>query len=305
MSLSPTDNPEPTPDLTPVSEPTTGLETTAVEAPPLPRVRRIPNFGHALIFVAFAGVLLIMFEIILMIRGKAPVAGHTGGITVEHPMLQLAVMAATYLITLLTAWLFFPVLWHRTFLDGIEWHWSTARGQARKLMLLGLALGVTVAVVTSFITSPKSMPIDDFFSSPATAWLITIFGTIAAPVFEEICFRGFLLPAIAIAYDWIALPRTDEARARWQTTTNLSPASLIFAAVLTSIGFAMMHAQQVSHLWAALLILFTVSLVLTFVRVKTRSVAASVLVHATYNGFVFLTTIVATGGYRHLERMTH
>jgi hypothetical protein len=40
------------------------------------------------------------------------------------------------------------------------------------------------------------------------------------------------------------------------------------------------------------------------VRVKTQSVAASAMVHATYNGFVFLATILATGGYRHLERMT-
>jgi membrane protease YdiL (CAAX protease family) len=39
------------------------------------------------------------------------------------------------------------------------------------------------------------------------------------------------------------------------------------------------------------------------VRVKTGSVAASVLVHGAYNGFVFLVVIIQTGGYRHLERM--
>ena len=56
-----------------------------------------------------------------------------------------------------------------------------------------------------------------------------------------------------------------------------------------------MHAQQVAHLWAALLVLFSVSLVLTFVRVKTQSVAASAMVHATYNGFVFLATLCGDG----------
>jgi len=64
-----------------------------------------------------------------------------------------------------------------------------------------------------------------------------------------------------------------------------------------------MHATQVAHLWAALLVLFTISLVLTWVRVKTGSVAASVLVHGAYNFFVFLMVMIATGGYRHLERM--
>jgi hypothetical protein len=65
----------------------------------------------------------------------------------------------------------------------------------------------------------------------------------------------------------------------------------------------MLHAEQVAHLWVVLLVLFSISLVLTYVRVKTQSVAASTLVHASYNGFIFLMTIVATGGYRHLDRM--
>jgi hypothetical protein len=260
---------------------------------------------HAVLFVAFTVVMLVVSEVSLMLAGKSPFAIQGTKVTVPHPLLQIGAMAATYLVTLLAAWVLFPLMWHRSFLDGVQWNWATARGQARRLVVLGLALGVMVAIVTSFISPPKSMPIDEFFASAVTAWVITLFGTIAAPVFEEICFRGFLLPAIAIAYDWISMPRTDEARARWQTTTTLSPAALIFSAVLTSIGFAGMHAQQVAHLWAALLVLFSVSLVLTFVRVKTQSVAASAMVHATYNGFVFLATILATGGYRHLERMGH
>ena len=83
------------------------------------------------------------------------------------------------------------------------------------------------------------------------------------------------------------------------------PDSLLFSAILTSVLFAWMHAPQVSHLWAALLGLFSISLVLTLVRVKTQSVAASAMVHAAYNGFVFLMALIATGGYRHLDRMTH
>lgn len=298
MSLSPTNPPEDTPatELSP-------LDPVAVE--PLPVPRRIPNLGHAALFVAFAGLMLVVFELALMIAKLAPAVVKNGVMVIEHPLLQIGVMAATYLSTLLAALVLFPLMWHRSFLDGIQWHWTTAREQARRLVTLGLALGVTVAILTSFISPPKSMPIDEFFASAATAWVITLFGTIAAPVFEEICFRGFLLPAIAIAYDWISLPKTAEARTRWQTTTTLTPAALMFSAVLTSFGFAMMHAQQVAHLWAALLVLFSVSLVLTFVRVKTQSVAASAMVHATYNGFVFLATIFATGGYRHLERMGH
>jgi hypothetical protein len=147
------------------------------------------------------------------------------------------------------------------------------------------------------------LPIDQFFTTPIAAWVITVFGTIVAPVFEEIAFRGFLLPAFAIAFDWLRMPRTSEGYLEWRSNTELSVPAWIFSALLTSAFFAMIHAQQVAHLWAVLAALFCLSLLLTWVRVKMESVAASAMVHAAYNGFIFLLTIIQTGGYRHLERM--
>jgi len=266
-------------------------------------VRRIPHLGHALAFASFTGVLLILLEFILSAMGWAPGTVKNGVTILTHPKLQIATLVVTYLTTLGAASLIFPQLWQRGFLDGIEWRWSAAREQAGRLIALGLALGMLVQLLARFIMPPKSLPVDDFLRTQSDAWLITLFGTVVAPIFEEICFRGFLLPAFAIAYDWISLPRTEEARERWRSTTTLTPAAWIFSALLTSVFFALMHLQQVAHLWAVLLVLFSVSLVLTTVRVKTRSVAASVLVHGAYNGFVFLVMMIATGGYRHLERM--
>jgi uncharacterized protein len=266
--------------------------------------RRIPNFGHALLFVSFAGLMLILSEIALYALGKPPAAVQAGVVTLQHPKWQIGAMAATYLATLLTAWGFYPVVWQRAFLDGLSWHWQTARRQAVRLVILGLVLGIVVQFITNFFTTPKSMPIDGFFQTQSDVWLLTLFGTIVAPIFEEICFRGFLLPAFAIAYDWLRLPRTPEARARWQTTTMLSPAGLLFSAVLSSILFACLHAEQVAYAWPAVIAIFSVSLVLTFVRVKTQSVASSAMVHSAYNFSVFLMVMIATGGYRHLDRMT-
>ena len=91
---------------------------------------------------------------------------------------------------------------------------------------------------------------------------------------------------------------------RWQTTTSLTPAAWLFSAVLTSVVFALLHATQVAHVWNALLVLFSISLLLTWVRLKTGSVAASAMVHGAYNGFIFLLLMLQTGGYRHMERMT-
>ncbi len=304
MSLLPHSDPNdaPKPHETPSLEEAPGIEPVAGldHTPP----RRIPHLGHALVFINFTGVLLILLELVLAALGRAPGSVHGGVTTLLHPKLQIALLATTYMTSLLAAWFFFPRMWGRSFLDGIEWRWATARNQAGKLLALGLLVGMMMQVVARFIPSPKTLPIDEFFLTPLDAWLITLFGTILAPMFEEICFRGFLVPACAIAYDWLSLPRTEHARMRWQTTTALTPAALFFSAVLTSLIFALLHSTQVAHMWTALLVLFSISLLLTWVRLKTGSVAASTLVHGAYNGFVFLMVMLQTGGYRHLERMT-
>jgi len=273
------------------------------EPAPAPIQRRIPNLGHAAIFISFAAVIFLSSQLVLALLGISPVSVLKGVVKLIYPKTQLAVMAFTYLVTLAAAWVTYPRIWRRTFLDGLRWNWFIARRQAGQLIALGLVLGFLMQIVTWFITPPKSMPIDEFFLTPATAWAITLFGTIIAPVFEEITFRGFLVPAFAIAYDWLSLPRTDEARLRWRTSTTLTPASLVFSGVVTSLFFALLHAQQVAHLFAALTALFSVSLVLTFVRIRMHSVAASTLVHASYNSFIFITMLIATGGYRHLDRL--
>jgi membrane protease YdiL (CAAX protease family) len=288
------------PDLHAAPEPPPSF---AQEPKPDPTPRRIPNLGHALIFVAFTFLVLLLTQGVLLSLGKVEIDPHKPATSVLHPKLQLAAMAVTYVVTLLAASFFFSRLWHRPFMEGIRWNGRTALAQAARLIPVGLLLGMMVQCVTYFIHATKGVPIDDFFLKASDAWLITVFGTFVAPVFEEICFRGFLLPAFAIAYDWLSLPRTAAAAQHWQTTATLSPAALLFSAVLSSALFALMHAQQLAGALPALLVLFTVSLILTLVRVRTRSVAASTMVHATYNFFIFLVTFVATGGYRHLDRM--
>jgi membrane protease YdiL (CAAX protease family) len=276
--------------------------TEQPEAAPLPR--RIPNLGHALLFFLIAALLLTLSALLLSAVGLTPAAKQGGTVTIQHPKLQIAAEAATYVATLLAAWLFYPVLWRRTFLDGIQWHWPAARNQVPKLIVLGLLLATMSSVVDYFFSSSHPPPIDDFFLSQSTAWVVTFFGILIAPVFEEICFRGFLVPAFAIAYDWLSLPRTPQGRNHWLTTTTLTPAAYAFSGILSSTLFALLHAQQIGYAVNALAVLFAVSLVLTFVRVKTQSVAASTLVHAAYNSLIFLMTILGTGGYRHLDRMT-
>ena len=269
--------------------------------------RRIPHLGHALAFVFNTGIVLVLAQAVFLALAPPVRNPHTGAHmipTTLDPKALLASMAIAYVVTLLESWTFFPLLWHQSFAEGIRWDFSMAKRNAYRLIPLGLILGWSVQAIHTLIPMPKTIPMDRFFHTPSDVWLVTVFGTLLAPMFEEICFRGFLLPAFAIAYDWLSLPRKPYAYERWRTTVNITTAGFIFSGILTSIFFALVHAEQLAHAWAALIVLFCVSLVLTWIRIRTRSVACSTLVHACYNLSVFISLFIATGGYRHLERMT-
>jgi membrane protease YdiL (CAAX protease family) len=170
-------------------------------------------------------------------------------------------------------------------------------------------LSLAVQFLSNYLPIPKTLPIDDFFRTSADVWLVALFGTFLAPVFEELAFRGFLLPSLASAYDWlrgnkrdtkddlIVAPVVNNNDQRW------SAAALVVSCALTSIAFALVHADQLAHAWAPLAVLFGVSLVLCVVRLWTQSLAASTLIHATYNATIFTILFFVTGGFRHLDKI--
>lgn len=269
--------------------------------PPEPPVR-IPHLGHALLFLAIAAAILLLIQLL--------------GLGLTHPAAALAKNsfdakflvgseALSYLTTLALSWFIFPLLWKRSFAEGIQANLDAARRNALRLIPMGIVLSFAIQAISSLTTLPKDIPIDKFFRTPSDIWLVTAFGILLAPLFEEVCFRGFLLPAFAIAYDWLSLPRTPAAREAWHSSNKLTTPALVFSAVLTSILFAALHGQQTGYAWPVLTLLFCVSLILCYVRLRLRSVMASTFIHMSYNATIFLTAFIATGGYRHLDKIGH
>jgi len=262
---------------------------------------RTPHIGHALFFLVFAFGIVTLTEIVAVGVAHSMPAFHAMPVKdlAEFPKVTVISSLIAYTLVLALAVLFFPTVWDRSFADGIAWNLDAAKRNWKWLVPAGVMIALVSAAGESFLSIPKELPVDKFFSSRVDLWLVTVLGTLIAPVFEEVCFRGFLLPAVAIAWDWLALPRTPEARLQWQSTNTLSRTGLTIGAVITSIGFAAMHGKQLSFTLGPLVVLFFVSLVFSVVRIRLRSVAASSLVHASYNGFLFVVTFVQTGGYRH------
>jgi hypothetical protein len=258
--------------------------------------RRVPNFGHTVLFFTVATVVLILASVsAFAIAMGLHLMGHeTPEQLLREPRLLIPSMAVGYLLAGAIVWAVFTYLWQQPFTQAVQWNFSVVRSRWPILLLSGVGLSLIVQFSSNFLPIPKSLPIDDFFRTPGDVWMVALFGTFVAPIFEELAFRGFLLPSLASAWDWI--------RGRHEATWT--GAALVVSCTLTSIAFALVHADQLAHAWAPLAVLFCVSLILCAVRLLTRSLAASTFLHATYNGTIFTILFFVTGGFRHLDKIT-
>jgi membrane protease YdiL (CAAX protease family) len=262
-----------------------------------PEPRRIPNFGNTVLFftVAIVVLLLTTFSAFAVVMGLHLMGHETPEQLLREPRLLIPSMAAGYLIAGAILWATFTYLWQQPFPQVLSWNFAAVRRRWVPLLAGGIVLSLAVQFLSNFLPIPKSLPIDDFFRTSADVWLVALFGTFLAPLFEELAFRGFLLPSLAYTWDWL---RGDKRQSSW------SVAALIVSCALTSMAFALVHADQLAHAWAPLAVLFGVSLVLCGVRLWTNSLAASTMIHATYNGTIFTILFFATGGFRHLDKIT-
>jgi membrane protease YdiL (CAAX protease family) len=260
--------------------------------------RRIPHLGHAVLFFAIALFFLNLTTLVLFSALRVHLdAGEL------HPGLALSAETLAYAFTLLIAAWLFPRLWRHSFLHGIQWNVLAARRRWYWIVAGGILVSICMQVLVTVLPHPDKVPLDDLIRTTRGAWFTATFAVLIAPLMEEIAFRGFLLPALATAYDWLALERTPAGIQRWQNSSLHSTPALIFAAIFSSVPFALIHAPQLSHAWGIVGVLYGVSLVFSFVRIRTHSVACSTLMHATYNMAVFVTIFFSSGGFRHLENL--
>jgi membrane protease YdiL (CAAX protease family) len=199
----------------------------------------------------------------------------------------------------------FPLFWEKSFFAGIHWRGATVLRLGWRLPAISVGCFALAGLDEALLPGPTNAPIEEIFRTPGAAWIMFGFAISLAPFFEEIAFRGFLLPALATACDWIAerftgeLPRPLDQNGHPQWSIP----AMVIASIATSLPFAMVHAEQQGHALGPFLLLIVVSLVLCAVRLTTRSLAASVVVHACYNFLLFSLMLIGTGGFRHLDKM--
>ncbi len=276
---------------------------------------RQPHLGYTLLLLLVGVVALLVAGLGITAAGVSMhlLPHDPAALTHGFPKTNILIELLTFGLTLGFAALVFPRMWHRSFGDTIQWHRQTAVRLAGWLAAGGVALSLVAQLLESRLHLDKKMPIDEFFQHPADVWMVALFGTLVAPACEEIFFRGFLLRGLAIAWDWgagvitrlhLRMTGTPNEGTPESMPGSLSRTAWIVAGVVSSGLFAAMHAKQLGFAWSAVGVLWLVGGVLTTVRIRLNSVAASTVVHMVYNGWIFVIIFFVTDGFRHLDKVT-
>ncbi len=343
--------------------------------PPRPRALA-PNMGH----LSLLGVILVFGLLCTGILMQIGMHTHFLGVSTTQQAesdirYTLGSEGILYLFTLAACLFIFPLVWQRSLFAGVQWRGATALRLSRRLAWVAVACFALALLSSLIVPSPGKTPVEKILSTPGAGWLMFFFGVTFAPFFEELFFRGFLLPAFCTCFDWVAglvspaarelsqytmrpfwpriavvaaltvtvipfaavcvyptshflvriplflawclgigltwLITNKRARGHAEPVVNLdgnghplwSMPAMIFSALYTSAAFALMHAAQTAYAWGPLVLLVGVALVLSAVRLVTRSLAASVLVHSCYNFLLFFVMAVGSRGFHHLDKM--
>jgi uncharacterized protein len=165
--------------------------------------------------------------------------------------------------------------YHVPFWRTIGWNWPQS-GWVGLFLAIGGATLIVVIVLQSVLPMPKDTPFEHLFDRQRDAYLLAIIAVSFAPLLEELFFRGFLYPVLA------------------------RRVGVAWAVALTALPFGLIHLPQYGWAWGAALLIVLVGVVCGIVRAVTRSVGASFLVHAGYNGAQMLIAVVVTQGFRHM-----
>jgi membrane protease YdiL (CAAX protease family) len=151
---------------------------------------------------------------------------------------------------------------------------SPGVGVIFRCFVAGPLLAIAIGLGGYLLRTPDiEMPIKDLLTDPFSIALIGIFATTLGPVFEELAFRGFLLPLL------------------------VRSVGAFVGVILTALPFAILHGPQYAWSWRHLLLLTLASAVFGLVRLYMGSTVAAAALHASYNFTFFVVYLLQDKDY--------
>ncbi len=244
------------------SEPVFATPTLPAHTPPA----REPFWDYAdllmIIGIGFAFLVVFCFPFVLLLKNEA-------GLGKNLVILAAALQAGLYLAVYLSIKAVF------VFRHGIKSVFSSLGWRNSKFNLVlagvgGVALAFVVSGVAALLHTPQvDSPIEQFTKSPGAILFISALAITAAPVFEELFFRGLLQPLLSRTF---------------------GPAIGI---LITAALFGALHLSEYAKVWQYGVAITLVGLALGYVRYRSGSLIPSTVMHGCFNSVSVVALIVS------------
>lgn len=248
----------------------------AMPAGPPPVENPVWNGWDVLMIVGVSLATIFVSQLFILIGAHLFIYPHTSlQLLATRPLLLLLSQFVIDGAVALFIFLLIEGKYHTRFLQAIRWNWPEG---IWKWLALGAVMLLALSMLENILPMPKDVPFDKLFARPRDAYLVAIIAVTLGPLVEELFFHGFFYPVIA---------------RRWGVGWGI---------FLTALPFAVMHMPQYGYAWGVLLVIMIVGVVCGMVRASTKSVGASFLVHASYNGTQMLIAVLWTRGFTHMPK---
>jgi hypothetical protein len=243
-------------------------EDQPLAPPPAPAAapEPVPFWGYADLFLLAGLALPCMFLGWALVRLAMWVCHWH---TTERAVEAVPEMLLGYTLLFTVLMMIFRMQYDRPF-----WHslgWTPARLPFLRFIVAGFATTVLVGLIAWLIrTPPTTGPLVEMMKDRGSLILLGIFGTTAAPLCEELAFRGFLQPLL------------------------VRDLGAVGGIALAASLFGGLHYSEYGDSWRSALLVAVAGAAFGCVRHWTGSTRAAVIMHASFNGLQFA-AILAQG----------
>ncbi|HEX5731315.1 MAG TPA: type II CAAX endopeptidase family protein [Blastocatellia bacterium] len=186
----------------------------------------------------------------------------TGNLDVRFIIISLVSTLIIHIIMLAVCWAVVTQFRRLPFFATLGWHWAGMPLWMR-IMLVIWVLGLVFLInifLPYILPDTQTTPFAHILrSSKAAKYLVVGVAVLTAPFVEELVYRGMLYSGL---------------RSRLPESVSILVVTLVFAIV---------HIQQYWGAWSSLIGLTTLSLSMTVIRAKTKSLLPCVVIHQVNN----------------------
>jgi hypothetical protein len=196
----------------------------------------------------------------------------------RNPFFLLALQLVFYGFVLGYLYALVVIHYREPFWKGLGWR-SPNAWPALAWLLAGFLMSAVVLLVPPILPDADKFPLEQLFSSRASAYAVGAFAILVAPLMEELLFRGLLFAIF-------------ERRVGWR-----------FAVLATAVLFAGLHVPEYWRAWNHILMILLVGVAFSLARGVTGSLAPSVLLHLGYNTSMMIGVFIQTHHFRTLHSL--